>query len=175
GEFAEARRLAPADRDAQMGAAAMLRAGQVMDVAEAQLVDAVRSRPDDLKARRDLADFYLFTAAPKRARQTLEARRAPAGTHEVGGADGESLVMLARARQADGDQAGAVDALKQALKLNRQNGEAWYRLGRCYLRLGKNDQARDALTHAMFGYGNHPETPYFLGMTYMQQSRPADM
>jgi len=168
-EFAEARRLAPADRDAQRGAAAMLRAAQVMDLAEAQLVDAVRTRPDDLKARRDLSDFYLFTAAPKRARQTLEARRAQVM------ADGESLVMLARARQADGDQAGAVDALKQALKLNRQDGEAWYRLGRCYLRLGKNDQARDALTHAMFGYGNHPETPYFLGMTYMQQSRPGDM
>jgi tetratricopeptide (TPR) repeat protein len=168
-EYAEAQRLAPADREAALGVAAVLRAGQVMDLALAQLTDAVRQQPSDLKARRNLAEFYMATADPKQARRLLEERRAPVA------ADGDALVMLGRARQADGDAAGAVAALKQALKLNAQDPEAWYRLGRCYLALGRSNEARDALTHAMFGYGMHPETPYFLGMTYMDPKEPGDL
>ena len=45
-----------------------------------QAFDGARVHPDDLKARRGLADFYLSTAAPKQARRLLEGRRAQVAT-----------------------------------------------------------------------------------------------
>jgi tetratricopeptide (TPR) repeat protein len=168
-EFAEARRLAPSDPDAALGTALVLRSGRVIDVALAELTDAVKARPDDLKARAELADLYLARAEPKRALATMEQRRS------AGWADADALAAYGRALQANGDTEGAVAAFKQAVKLREADPEAWYRLGRCYLVMGRNDEARDALTHAMFGYGSRPETPYYLGMTYMQRARPGDM
>src|SRR5207249_406338 len=75
-EFAEARRLAPSDPDAALGAAQVLRSGQVIDLALADLTGAVKARPDDLKARRELADLYLARAEPQRARAALSERHA---------------------------------------------------------------------------------------------------
>jgi tetratricopeptide (TPR) repeat protein len=168
-QYAEARRLAPADAELAIRTAASLRAGEVMDLSAAQLAEALRARPEDLEVRRRLADLYLATAEPRRARSVLEARRAQVWQ------DADAVIMLGRALQADGDDPGAIAAFERSLVLTMEQHEAWYRLGRAYLSQGKNEEARDALLHAMTHHRGRPEYPFYVGLTYLRQNGPGDL
>jgi tetratricopeptide (TPR) repeat protein len=168
-EYAEAQRLAPANSELPLRLATVLRAGQASDLAVAHLGEALRARPEDLALRRGLAELYLATAEPERARTLMEQRRA------VAWQDAESVLMLGRARQAAGDDAGAVAAFRRSIDLDRSQATAWYYLGRLYLRLGRSEEARDAFLHAMVADRSRVEYPFYVGMTYLQQNGPGDL
>jgi lysophospholipase L1-like esterase len=59
----------------------------------------------------------------------------------------ETLVARAQGRFRDDPQA-AVSLLKRALAIDDRYAATWYELGQCYLALGLNEQARDALLRA---------------------------
>jgi tetratricopeptide (TPR) repeat protein len=168
-EYMEARRVAPPDPDLALRAAAALREGGVLDLAAAQLTEALRARPGELEIRRQLADLYLAIAEPWRARAVLEARRAEVWQ------DVSAVITLGRTLQAEGDTAGAVDAFKRSLALTMDQHEAWYRLGRAYLSQEKHEEARDALLHAVTHHRIRPEYPFYVGMTYLKQNGTGDL
>jgi tetratricopeptide (TPR) repeat protein len=167
-EYAEVGRLAPASPDLPLRVAAVLRAGQVIDLATERLAALVGARPGDLTARRQLVEIDLATAQPERARQLMEAQRALVWQ------DADAVVALARAREAAGDAAGAAAALRRSIALEYGNHEAWHRLGRLFLRQGRSAAARDAFLHAMAANRSRPEYPFYVGMTYLQQHGPGD-
>jgi tetratricopeptide (TPR) repeat protein len=167
-EYAEVGRLAPSSPDLSLRVAAVLRAGQLIDLATARLVALLRARPGDLTARRQLAEIDLATAQPERARLLMEAQRATLWQ------DPDAVVALARAREAAGDDTGAVAALRRSITLEYGNHEAWQRLGRLLLRLGRSAAARDAFLHAMAANRSRPEYPFYVGMTYLKQQGPGD-
>ena len=162
--YAEAQRLRPGDAELPIHLAAVLQRGQVIDGAATQLLQALRARPADLEARHRLAELYLSSAEPQRARSLMEERR------EAVWRDPDAVVVLGRARQACGDT-----AFKRSLSLQFQQAEAWYRLGRVYLELGRSEEARDALFHAIAMAPSRPEYSLYTGMTYLQKPGPADL
>jgi tetratricopeptide (TPR) repeat protein len=168
-EYAEARRLAPDDPALLVRTASVLRDGRIIDRALAELTAAVQARPEELDARRDLADLHLARAEPEAARAVLEAR--PDAVWN----DAEGCVRLGRARRAAGDDAGALAAFQRALQLDRSHPEAWYRLGRVHLAAKRYDEARDGFFHAMVGDQTRVEYPFYAGMTYLEQAEPGDM
>ena len=165
-EYAEARRLSPADRKLPLRLAAALRAGEAPEMAMPLLTGALRARPDDLEARRQIVDLSLSTAEPLRACSVLAQKQ------EAVWKDAETAITLGRARQASGDDAGARAAFRRALALDNKKDEALYRLGQLSLREGRIDEARDAFFHAMFYRQNRPEYPFSAGMTYLRQPGP---
>jgi tetratricopeptide (TPR) repeat protein len=168
-QYVEARRLAPGDTELALRAGAVLRAGQVTDLAAAQLDEALQAQPANLELRRQLADLYLATAEPHRARSVMKARRAEVWQ------DADAVITLGRALQADGDDAAAIAAFKRSLALTMDQREAWYRLGRAYLSQGRDEEARDALLHAMTHDGASPEYRFYVGLTYLHQNGPGDL
>lgn len=63
--------------------------------------------------------------------------------------------LLARARHADGDLAGAIEAGKKAVQYPGVRASAWYNLACAYALTGRNELAFDALHQAkMAGFGN---------------------
>jgi tetratricopeptide (TPR) repeat protein len=168
-EYAEARRLAPAETALPLRLAAVLRAAGAVDLATAQLVEALQARPDALELRRELAGLHLATAEPQRARSLLEARR------EAVWRDASAVLILGRARQASGDDAGAMAAFQRALALESQSPEAFYRRGRLELRQGQFDEARDAFFRALLYDPRRPEYPFYAGMTCLRQPGPQSL
>jgi tetratricopeptide (TPR) repeat protein len=168
-EYAEARRHQPTDTDLSVRLASVLQNGGLVDLATAQLVQALRADPVSLELRPHLAELYLKVAEPQRARRVMEARRSSVWQ------DAEAVTVLGRALHAAGDAEGASAAFKRSLALQPQQAEVWYRLGRLYLGLGRSEEARDALFHAMTAGGSRPEYALYTGMTYLQQNRPADL
>jgi hypothetical protein len=73
-EYAEAQQLKSGDPALPLHLASVLQKGQLMDVATAQLRRALQARPEDLEIRRRLAELYLGTAEPQRARGVMEER-----------------------------------------------------------------------------------------------------
>ncbi len=167
--FAEARRLSPANAALPLHLAAVLQAGQAVDMAVSTLTEASRSRPGDLDARHQQADLLIATGEPRRAQSLLEEGR-PAVWQ-----DAAAVITLGRARQAAGDDAGARAAFQRAVALESKNDEALYRLGRLSLRQGRLDEARDAFFHALFYRQSRPEYPFFAGLTYLQQGGPTSL
>jgi tetratricopeptide (TPR) repeat protein len=162
-EFTEARHLAPSNPEVPLHLAAALQAGEAGSLATAPLRDARRARPDDLAARRALAELCLSMAQPDQARAALEGQRAALWQ------DLDSVLVLGRARHAAGDDAGAMAAFKQAISLEPRQARAWYELGRLYLGLGRLAEARDAFNHAITGDASRPEYRYHVGLTYLQE------
>jgi tetratricopeptide (TPR) repeat protein len=167
-EYAEARQVAPTDADLPLRLAAVLRDGELPDQAEPQLVRALQARPDDLRVPQALAELYLSMGQPERARALLEERQQAIWQDVV------ALVGLGRMRQASGGDEGAIAAFRRAIALEPLAHEAWYRLGRLYLRRGQNAMARDAFSHALAAGRSRPEYPLYLGMAYLQQDGPGD-
>jgi tetratricopeptide (TPR) repeat protein len=87
----------------------------------------------------------------------------------------DAVTVLGRTLQACGDTAGAVSAFKRSLSLQPQQAEAWYRLGRLHLGLGRSEEARDALFHALAADRGRPEYPLYAGMTYLRQPGAGDL
>jgi cytochrome c-type biogenesis protein CcmH/NrfG len=203
--YAEALRLEPDDGELRVRLATVLQRGQVVDQAEEQLLQALRARPADLEARCRLAELYLGRAAPRRARSVMEAEARPSrrtvtrGEGE-GGANGatrrtgdgagirdraagptavwedaEAVLVLGRTLQACGDTAGAFSAFQRARSLQGQSAEAWYRLGRLYLELGRVEEARDGMFHALAADRSRPEYPLYAALTYLQQPGSGDL
>lgn len=168
-EYAEVQRLQPAHAELPAHMAAVLDAGHIDDLAIAQLVTALRARPDDLDTRRRLADLYLNTAEPLRARRVMEERRSAVWQ------DAESAAALGRALQACGDTVGAVAAFNRSLALDRQQYEAWYRLGRLHLENGQSDKAQDGLFHSIAANRSRPEHFYYTGISFLQRGKPGDL
>lgn len=167
-EYAEARHLAPSDPALPLRMANTLQAVQMGPMAIPPLREALRSRPENLEVRRELAEFYLSTAVPQQARAVLEERRNAVWQ------DPDAVIALGRACQAAGDTEGAVAAFRQSIALKPEQHEAWYRLGRLHLSQERVDEARDELYHALSALPSRPEHPYYVGMTFLQSKRRED-
>jgi Flp pilus assembly protein TadD len=167
--YAEAQRLQPGSADLLVHLAAVLQRGQVLDVAAAQLVQALRARLSDLELRQRLAELHLSTAEPERARSVMEER------HDAVWQDADAVILLGRAEQARGDTAAAIASFKRSLSLQPHQAEAWYRLGRVYLDLGRLEEARDALFHAIAMNRSRPEHSLYAGMTFLEKPGPSDL
>jgi tetratricopeptide (TPR) repeat protein len=167
-EYAEANHLAPADAELPLRLSAALRAGELPDQAALQLIPAVRTRPNDLQLRQALAELYLSMGEAQRSRALLEPQR------ESFRQDVDALVTLGRMRQASGDDTAAIAAFRQAIGLRNDADEAWYRLGRLYLRQGQSAAARDAFCHALAAARSRAEYPLYVGVAYLQQDAPGD-
>jgi tetratricopeptide (TPR) repeat protein len=167
-EYAEARHLAPSDPELLLRMANTLQAAEFGSMAILPLRAALRSHPDNLDLRRELAERYLSTTVPQRARAVLEERRAAVWQ------DADAMVVHGRACQAAGDMAGAVASFRRSIALKPDQHEAWYRLGRLHLSQGRVDEARDALYHALSALPSRPEHPFYVGMTFLQSSQRKD-
>lgn len=168
-EYAEARALAPEDAHVPRREAAVLRAGQVVDLGTRRLEEALRAQPDDLDTRAALANAYLATARAADARALMEARSDDVWK------DAESVLALGQARHAAGDDAGARAAFDRSIALENRGHRAWYALGRLHLREGRSEQARDALLHAMVAERSRPEYPFTVGLTHLQEGGPENV
>jgi tetratricopeptide (TPR) repeat protein len=168
-EYAEAQHLKPADAELPGHLASVLQTGQSVDLAAAQLQQGLAARPADLELRRGLAELYLSTAEPEHARSVMEDRR------EAVWQDLDAVVMLGRARQACGDTAGAVNAFKRSLALQPRQDQAWYRLGRLYLSLGRGEEAQDGFFHAIAADTSQPDYSLYAGMSYLQKPGPGGL
>lgn len=98
--------------------------------------EAVRLAPDDITGWNLLAQAYRAAGQPERAVSTLDnallARRdAPAVTFFL---LGESYSDLGRLQP-------AVGAYQQAIRLDNQFAQAWFGMGRAYVRQGRNAEA----------------------------------
>jgi Flp pilus assembly protein TadD len=168
-EFCEAQRLDPRDTELPLHLASVLEKGQLADVAAAQLLPALRARPEQLAIRCRLAELYLAVAEPRRARAVLEARRVEAWQ------DADPAMVLGRTLQATGDDSGAAAAFQRSLALQPQQAAAWYRLGRLYLAQGRTREARNALFHTLVVNRAYPECAFYTGMAYLRQNQPGDL
>lgn len=101
------------------------------------------------------ADDVAETAAPSRQKP---GKSAPAGDPQAG-ERAQELIAEAKLKMEDSDLAPAIEALKKAIKLLNENGdavpdlrllpEAYLQLGVAYFRDGDEDQADEALTQAV--------------------------
>jgi tetratricopeptide (TPR) repeat protein len=84
-------------------------------------------------------------------------------------------ILLGRALEAAGDDAGALAQYRRAVAADASSAEAHLRLGRLLVRRGQEDEGRAALATAHRLALADPEPPYALGMSFMAEvaRRPA--
>jgi len=103
----------------------------------ATLREALRLDPDYLPAQLKLGEWLLVSGSSKEAQALLEGvvRRFPDSA--------QALYVLGRARTANDDEAGAIEAFRRACDLFPYFGPAHYALGLAYRRLGQADRAQE--------------------------------
>ncbi|MFO0629117.1 MAG: tetratricopeptide repeat protein [Polyangiales bacterium] len=110
----------------------------------APLERAFRAEPPDLEAGRDLAE------ALARLRRNDEAEAVLRDLAARDPDDVPTLVTLERVRAQRGDLAGAMEALRQLVRVDARNAREWYqRLAAHALSLHRDEEALDAAAHAV--------------------------
>ena len=80
--------------------------------------------------------------------------------------DAEHFINLAQEHVDSGKYEEAVDAYKQAIKIDQGNEVAYYKLGTTYRSAGKMQESVDALNQATKIKTDFAEAHYELGLTY---------
>lgn len=137
------------------------------DLAEGELRQAIAARPDYLEARLKLAQLYDATRQVRLARRQYETilhiDPARATAEALTGAEALSRLDQEARRAADvarpflerglerslaGDLPGAVQEFQRVLRLDPENGLAYFHLGLLLTNLGNDPQAIEALRRA---------------------------
>ena len=80
--------------------------------------------------------------------RSQQAERLARGLLELNGGDGLAWKYYGEARRQQGDLDGAVQSFGRATQFRPDDDEAWLRYGETLLRLGRRDEASQALEHA---------------------------
>jgi tetratricopeptide (TPR) repeat protein len=97
--------------------------------------------PEDIDAWNLLGESQRLAKQPGRAAQTLERASA------IGRTSFATFFLLGEAYRDSGRLDRAIDAYREAVRIEPEFAPAWFELGAAYVRLQESQAARDALEH----------------------------
>jgi len=128
--------------------------------------EALRARPDDLKAVRSIAWLHAQSQRWDQAAEWLEKAAALEPEHA------DTWFNLGYARERHGDRPAALEAFRRATALNPRHDRAWYGQGMIHAHLGDHLAAAEALKQAAELQPMNGPAWYALGMAYHHANNP---
>jgi Flp pilus assembly protein TadD len=159
--------LAPNDPQIVRGLGQMFVLQRKWKEAQAVLEKGVARHPDDAEIRTVLGNLYLILNKPRRAAAVIK----PALEQQPDRAD--LHYMLGEAYERDLHIEAAIQEMRETVRLDPYNAEAWGRIGLYENNLTRYTEARDPLQHAIALSPKEPHYYWALGDSYLLESTAA--
>jgi tetratricopeptide (TPR) repeat protein len=165
------------DRESNLGLARALEAGLRHDAAVTRLRAVLAREPGQPEVVIRLAELYLRTGRPQAALDLVRSsRRLPDGKpRPMSDAEKADLAVLeGRVLQALGDEEGAEQSYRRAVKVVPRHAAGWHRRGLLALAQGRVYEAQQALGAASILAPSEPRYSVDLGRAFAASTKPAE-